>query len=115
MQDTLKKTLTRQWRRSGKKPKLIVDMNLIVSGLLSSGPPSRLIERLPKRHFLLCVSGSIFEEYRQVIHRFTHLSKVKRDHLLGKIRQHILWIHPTQSLDIVKKDPADNIFGSFSK
>lgn len=110
MQDTLKKTLVRQWRRSGKKPKVVVDTNLFVSGLLSLGPPSRLIERLAKRQFFLCVSPAIFEEYIRVIHRFSHLSKSKRDKLAGKIRQHTVWFRPTQSVNVVKKDPKDNKF-----
>ena len=110
MQDTLKTTLTRQWRRSGKKPKIVVDTNLFVSGLLASGPPSRLIDRLTKRRLTLCTSGTIFEEYSRVIHRFGRLSKTKRDKLLGKIRQHTLWVHPTQSVVLVKADPKDNKF-----
>ena len=111
MQDTLKKTLIRQWRKSEKQPKLVIDTNLIVSGLFSpKGLPSKLIERLAKRHFQLCVTRPIFKEYEAVVNRFTKISKTKRSKLIGKIRQHVFWFTSSQRINAIKDDPTDNKF-----
>lgn len=60
----------RQWQKSAKQPKLVIDTNLFVSGLLSpNGLPAKLIERLAKREFQLCLTRPIFEEYKAVLCR----------------------------------------------
>ena len=111
MPATPKKTSVTQWRKSKNPPKILIDTNLFVSGLLSSGSsPAKLIERLSSKHYQLCLSGPIFREYQAVIHRFARISKHKRQKLLGKIRQHALWFSPTEELNIIQRDPTDNKF-----
>ena len=111
MPATPKKTSAAQWRKSKSQPKILIDTNLFVSGLLCpGGAPAKLIERLSSKNYQLCLSGPIFREYQAVIQRFQRISKHKRQKLLGKVRQHALWLHPTEELNIIQHDPSDNKF-----
>jgi putative PIN family toxin of toxin-antitoxin system len=103
--------LSRQWHRSAKKPSVVLDTNVLVSGLISpTGSPAKLLRYLTDHSYSLCVSQPIFTEYRATIARFDHLSKSKRTKFLGRIRQHALWFSPTQVIEAIQKDPSDNKF-----
>ena len=49
--------------------KAVVDNNLIVSGLLWNGPPSRLMEAVRDGRVQLAFSLSLYEELADVLHR----------------------------------------------
>lgn len=111
MQDTLKQTLIKQWRRSGRKPRLVIDTNLFISGLLNPhGPSSILIEYLPRKRYQLLISGEILKEYQDVINRFRKISYTKRNKLVGKIRANALWVKPIEHFSVIKTDPKDDKF-----
>lgn len=114
MQDIPKQISTRLWKRSGKIPRIVVDTNLFVSGLLNpySGKPARLIDLLPlrRKRYQLLISRKTFEEYKAVINRFEQISRTKRKKLLGKIRAHSNWVSPKEKFAVIKDDPKDNKF-----
>ncbi len=108
-----KKTLTVQSRKSKNPPRILIDTNLFISGLLSGAASvaSKRIEKLGDGHdYQLCLSRPIFHEYETVLHRFEHVAKHKRQKLLGKIRQHALWVRPTETLKVIVGDPSDDKF-----
>lgn len=110
MQEPRKKIFIKQWQQSAKKPKLVVDTNLIFSALLSKGGASfKLLERLTRQEFELCVSRSVFEEYKEVIARLSKLSLTKRTKFIGKLRQHSFWVHSREKLSL-SRDPSDDKF-----
>lgn len=105
--------MTRQWRklRTRRKPRLVVDTNLFVSGLISPlGASSKLIDRLVRQKYYLCLNHEIYEEYKDVIREFEKIPKSHRERLLGKIRQYACWVKTTETCNIVKMDPSDNKF-----
>ena len=114
MQDIHKKTSLKTLRKAAKTPKVVIDTNLFVSGLLNplSGKPAKLIDFLPLRHkrYQLLVSREIFEEYEAVLNRFERISSTKRKKLLAKIRAHSIWIKPQKSFTVIKEDTDDNKF-----
>lgn len=111
MQDTLKQILIRQWRRSERKVRLVIDTNLFVSGLLNPhGPSSKLIELLPKKRYQLLTSKEILTEYKDVINRFSKISHTKRNKLIGKIKSNSLLVKPKEHFPVIKDDPDDNKF-----
>ena len=114
MPDIHRKTLLKTLRKAAKIPKIVVDTNIFVSGLLNplSGKPAKLIDFLPLRHkrYQLLVSKKIFKEYEDVINRFDRISSSKRKMLLAKIRAHSNWIKPQKTFTVIKEDPDDNKF-----
>lgn len=114
MPDIPKQISTRPWRRSIKIPRIVVDTNLFISGLLNphSGKPAQLIDLLPlrRKRYQLLISRKILEEYKVVINRFERISLTKRKKLLGKIRAHSNWVSTKEKFAVIKDDPKDNKF-----
>ena len=114
MLDIHRKTLTKTLKNSARIPRIVIDTNIFVSGLLNphSGKPANLIKLLPLRHkrYQLLVSGKICEEYKNVLNRFERISLNKRKKLLAKIRTHSGWINPEKKFVIIEDDPEDNKF-----
>lgn len=114
MPDIPKQISTRYRRRPVKIPRIVVDTNLFVSGLLNphSGKPAHLIDLLPLRRerYQLLISKEILEEYKAVINRFERISLTKRKNLLGKIRAHSNRVSPKEKFAVIKDDPKDNKF-----
>ena len=114
MPDIPRKTSVKALRAPARTPKLVIDTNLFVSGLLNphSGKPAKLIEFLPLRQkrYQLLISRKIFQEYEAVLNRFERISPSKRKSLLAKIRSHSCWISPQKRFAVIKNDPADDKF-----
>lgn len=50
--------------------RVVLDTNVLVSGLLSeSGPPGRIVTLIPKKLFVPCFDARILQEYREVLLR----------------------------------------------
>lgn len=114
MPATPRQILIRPWRSSINIPRIVIDTNLFISGLLNphSGRPARLIDQLPLRlkRYQLLLSREIFAEYKGVLNRFERISRTKRKKLLGKIKAHSSWVNPKQRFAVIKDDPKDNKF-----
>jgi putative PIN family toxin of toxin-antitoxin system len=92
--------------------RVVVDTNIVVSSLLQrQGVPAQvLLLALNHPGLQLCVSGEIYAEYEDVVSRpkFKR-SEAEREHILRAIREHALWVKPTDKLRVCS-DPDDNIF-----
>jgi len=49
--------------------RVVIDTNVVVSGIFWDGPPSRILDSWATDKFSLCVSAAILEEYFEVIDR----------------------------------------------
>ncbi len=50
--------------------RIVLDTNVLVSGLLSgTGPPGRIVSLLPESLFVLCIDDRILAEYGEVLRR----------------------------------------------
>lgn len=95
---------------AGRKPRVVIDTNVLVSSLWG-GNPGRVVEQWKDGGFLLLVSLQILKEYLAVFARFG-LSDVqlKERGLLFLESPFSILVHPTTEVDAVPKDPADNRF-----
>lgn len=48
-------------------PKVVIDTNVLVSGLFFSGPPYRILKAWDDGQFVMAVSEAILHEYKRVI------------------------------------------------
>ncbi|HDQ03521.1 MAG TPA: putative toxin-antitoxin system toxin component, PIN family [Deltaproteobacteria bacterium] len=49
--------------------KVILDTNVLISGIFFSGPPAKILEAWQDRKFTLVISPEIFLEYKKVAER----------------------------------------------
>jgi putative PIN family toxin of toxin-antitoxin system len=91
--------------------RVVLDTNIIVSALLQPlGPSAQIFVLALGGSIQLCVSGSIYAEYEDVISR----PRLQRSEeiiagTLQAIREKGLWIRPTQTVHGCQ-DPDDDIF-----
>jgi uncharacterized protein len=61
--------------------KIVLDTNVLVSGIFWTGIPSKILEYWVKNRFEIFLSDDIFNEYSRTLYR---ISKGKRNDLVGK-------------------------------
>ncbi len=91
--------------------RVVLDTNIIVSALLQPlGPPAQIFVLAISGSIQMCVSGSIYAEYEEVIRRprFQRAEDIIAG-TLHAIREKGLWVRPTEALRVCP-DPDDDIF-----
>ena len=93
------------------KTKVVIDTNVFVSGILFSGPPSRILKAWQDDRIQIAVSKDIIEEYRRVIDELS----VKYENINIDPILELLFIEaelvPSHSFDQpVCEDPDDDKF-----
>lgn len=94
--------------------RIVIDTNVLVSALLSEGPPSWIISNLVfERQVEFCMSSLIWNEYLDVFNRekFSkyHAFKTNAEIILSKLDDIALYFQPNLELDVIK-DKTDNKF-----
>ena len=95
----------------GVTRRVVLDTNIIVSALLQPlGPPAQIFLLAISGSLQLCMSGSIYTEYEEVISR----QRFGRDEstiaeMLRTLRANSLWVRPTAGIRACS-DPDDDIF-----
>jgi len=81
--------------------RVVLDTNIIVSGLIAPhGPSARTLSATPQ-YFEMCVSPAVFAEYEEVFHRprfFKRLPPRYVEKALASIRKTASQVHPTRTL-----------------
>lgn len=91
--------------------RVVLDTNIIVSALLQPlGPPAQVFLLALGDTIQMCVSGSVFAEYEEVIRR-PRLRRAEETILsaLETIRTKAFWVKPSDSVRACS-DPDDDIF-----
>ncbi len=91
--------------------RVVLDTNIIVSALLQPlGIPAQVFVLALSGVFQLCVSGSLYAEYEEVLSRPKfHLSEETITTALRAIREKGMWVRPTESVRACS-DLADDMF-----
>ncbi len=89
----------------------VLDTNIIVSALLQPlGPPARVFLLAISCSIQLCVSGSVYAEYEEVIRRpRLRIAETVIAAALDTIREKGFWVRPAETIQACS-DPDDNIF-----
>jgi uncharacterized protein len=91
--------------------RVVLDTNILVSALLQPlGPPAQVFVLALGGSIQLCVSGSVYAEYEEVISRprFARSADLIAA-TLQAIRENGIWVRPTERVTACA-DPDDNIF-----
>lgn len=96
--------------------KVVVDTNQFVSSFLSKrGASARLIRMWREGVFLLVTTPAILREVGSVL-RYPRIAKITRmspeevDAFVALMRRRAIMVYETPPVDVVQRDPADNIF-----
>lgn len=94
--------------------RVVLDANVLVSGLLSpQGPPGQILDAWLAGRFQLCISPQIGQELQQVLrypHILTHLEEGQGQRLLKNLLECSIRVEGKLALDILKRDPSDNVY-----
>ena len=93
--------------------KVIIDTNILISGLLKpKSDPSLILSLIEQKIITLCLSEAIFMEYEEVLARdkFKHLDHEKVQEFLLQLKKNAQWVMPRTPVDVIKNDKADNMF-----
>lgn len=102
-----------------KPPRLVVDTNIIVSGLITSGtPPAKILDAVHNKKVTLLISDEVVSEYLRVL-EYPHIRKYKK--ITDETISHLtaLFINETERVEILKHitkspDPDDDKFLSLA-
>ncbi|MBU3934129.1 MAG: putative toxin-antitoxin system toxin component, PIN family [Candidatus Omnitrophica bacterium] len=93
--------------------KAVVDTNVFISGLLKSPSCRKIIDCLKKSKFILIISPQILDELIGVIARPKFHNVIVRktaEKLIETIKTQASLVKPSQRVDVIKEDSADNRF-----
>jgi putative PIN family toxin of toxin-antitoxin system len=92
--------------------RVVIDTNILISALMSPvGPPAQVfLMAVLDPDMRLCISGDIYAEYEEVIHRpRLRRSSSEIEATLRTVRDKGLWFRPTEQVRVCS-DPDDDIF-----
>jgi len=91
--------------------KIVLDTNVIISGLGWKGKPREIIKLWEKAKITFYISAEILNEYIEVLERnIIPANDYKWFVRLLEEKKNIEIVKPKEHFDIVKEDPDDNIF-----
>lgn len=101
------------------KPRLVVDTNIIVSGLMTMGtPPAQILDAVQRKKVVLLVSDEVVVEYLRVL-EYPRIRKYKKitDEVIRDLTS--LFIEETERVEVLSlikksKDPDDDKFLSLA-
>ena len=101
--------------KSTLRPRLVIDTNVFVSGLISgTGTPAKILRAIQNKKVIHLVSDPIMEEYLRVL-EYPRIRRFKKitDAFVADIAAYL--IYQTERVELVSKiklsrDPADDVF-----
>jgi len=96
--------------------KVVIDTNVVISGLISPfGPPAQIIDLWVTGEITVCLCSKIVEEYIAVMLRpkFNRLgSTIERYEVISGLVEldNTIIVNPDFYFDVISEDPDDNIF-----
>ena len=91
--------------------KVVLDTNVLISGIYFGGIPGKILEAWGARRFQLLVSTEILQEYLNVVERLAdQYAGVEYESVIGLIIQNAELVQPSDLPESVSTDPDDDKF-----
>jgi putative PIN family toxin of toxin-antitoxin system len=92
------------------KTKVVLDTNVLISGILFGGNPRQILELVIQGKIDAYISPAIFTEFREVLVRPKFgLTQEKCFSIAREIEDIFCFVFPRITVDLIKDDPDDNI------
>jgi len=91
-----------------KKPKVVIDTNVFVSGLTFLGKPSEILELFIKGEIEVYISPFILKELERILREKFEWNKKQLQRVLNKIKKKAVIIQPETKTLTIKAKKEDN-------
>lgn len=91
--------------------RIIIDTNVLVSGVFFGGPPYDILEAWRDGKLILLISPAIFEEYNRVMEELaSNFPEIQIESLLNYLVVHSELVLPPPLDPVIHDDPSDDKF-----
>jgi len=92
------------------KRRVVLDTNILISGIGWSGSPKDVIEAFLKGEFILLISESLLNELERILNykKFYFIPGYLKESLIRNLLKAAEFVKTKKKLDIIKEDPEDN-------
>lgn len=90
------------------KLKVVIDTNVIVSGLTFQGKPREALDLVWRGDIEACISPFILGELEETLKEDFHWTKDQIKHTIEKINKKIILVHPKNKVAVIKEKDNDN-------
>lgn len=94
--------------KKGKKVRVVLDTNVLVSALNFSGNQRKIFDLFLKGEIQICISPFILGELKYVLEKKFKWNKANFQKVVRKIKSQAILVEPQKKILIIKKDEVDN-------
>jgi len=91
-----------------KKPKVVIDTNVFISGLIFTGKPSEVLELFIKGEIEVYISPFILKELKGILRKKFEWNEKQLQKILDKIKKKAVIVQPETKISIIKAKKDDN-------
>ena len=91
-----------------KKPRVVIDTNVFVSGLNFAGKPGEVLELFVKGDIDVIISPFILSEVERILRERFEWSEGNIHRILNRIKRQTILVHPKLKVTIIKWKDDDN-------
>lgn len=91
-----------------KKPRVVIDTNVFVSGLNFAGKPGEVLELFIRGDIEVIISPFILSEIERVLRERFHWIEGNIDRVLNRIKRQTILVHPKLKVTVIKRKDDDN-------
>jgi len=91
-----------------KKPKVVIDTNVFISGLNFVGKPSEVLELFIKGEIEVYISPFILKELERILREKFDWNEITIKKVLNKIKQKAIIVRPKTKISIIETKKDDN-------
>jgi len=91
-----------------KKPKVVIDTNVFISGLIFTGKPSEVLELFIKGEIEVYISPFILKELEGILRKKFEWNEKQLQKILDKIKKKAVIVQPETKISIIKAKKDDN-------
>jgi len=91
-----------------KKPKVVIDTNVFVSGLNFKGKPREILDLIWKEEIKVCISLFILRELEKVLEEVFGWDKERIGSTVERIKDKTIEVQPKVKISVIKEKNDDN-------
>jgi len=91
-----------------KKPKVVIDTNVFVSGLNFKGKPREILDLIWKEEIKVCISLFILRELEKVLEEIFGWDKERIGNTVERIKDKTIKVQPKVKISVIKEKNDDN-------
>lgn len=91
-----------------KKPKVVIDTNVFVSGLNFKGKPREILDLIWKEEIKVCISPFILRELEKVLEEVFGWNKERIGSTVERIKDKTIEVQPKVKISVIKEKNDDN-------